>query len=115
MADGRIKVKLDKTMIKNKANKGINKAQDWLDNEIIADTDKYTPFMTGQLAKSVRVASRGMIEYNVPYARRLYYGDGLRFNRTHHPLAGAFWFERSKSVHRKKWVDGVNKVVGGEV
>ncbi|MGL5329050.1 MAG: minor capsid protein [Peptostreptococcaceae bacterium] len=115
MADGVARVTLDQNKIKSKVNKGIEKAQTWLDNEIIADTSKYTPFMTGHLDKQVRATGKGVVEYDVPYARKMYYGDKLNFNKIHHPLAGAFWFERSKAVHKAKWSSGVNKIVRGEL
>lgn len=115
MADGVTRVTINASSIRTRVARGVDRAQLWLDNEIIADTSKYTPFMTGHLDRQVRAMGNGKIEYDVPYARKMYYGGDLTFNKVHHPLAGAFWFERSKAVNRQKWIDGVNRIVRGDI
>lgn len=108
---GNVKVELNYGMIDARYKRSITQAQKWLDNEIIADTSPYTPFMTGALNKSARVVKDGEIEYNAPYANRMYHGDNFTFNQSHNRLAGPYWFERSKAVNKQKWVDGVRSIV----
>lgn len=92
------------------------KAQAWLDSEVLKDSDPYVPMKTGTLVKSgIRgtTLGSGMIVYNAPYARRMYYGIGYNFNRTKHPNAQAFWFEAAKSSNKTKWIRGVRSLGGG--
>lgn len=55
--------------------------------------DLYVPMQTGRLKSSVLIRPKE-IEYVVPYARRIYYGDGFHFwkdNGAPHPKASARW------------------------
>lgn len=91
-------------------------AQVWLDNEVLKDTDPFVPMDTGMLVKSgirgTEIGS-GLIKYDAPYARPLYYGSEFNFNITKHPKAQAFWFEGAKAVHKDKWIRGVKLLGGG--
>lgn len=92
------------------------KAQKFLDNEVLKDSAPYVPMRTGHLMKSGvlgTVLGSGEVVYNAPYARRCYYGAHLNFRKDKHPQATAFWFEKAKSVHLDKWVDSVNKILDG--
>lgn len=61
----------------------------------------------------------GKVVYNAPYARRMYYGLGFRFNspaikakeKIPHPLASAQWFEKGKAAKLKHWENGVNRIM----
>lgn len=51
----------------------------------------YVPMRMGYLYQQVEF-DVGTITHTVPYARRMYYGEGFKFNRnTGHPKASAKW------------------------
>jgi len=75
---------------------------------IIRDSDPYVPMATGATAQSPMVSSQkdaGIIIYDTPYARKIYYGNDINFSHDHHPKATARWFEHAKSEHGGSWVD----------
>lgn len=86
------------------------RAQAYLDNAVLKDTDKYFPMRTGVLKRSdipgTGIGS-GLIEYIAPYAKRLYYGVNIRFSRSRHPLAQAKRFERELNLYFRDMVDEV--------
>lgn len=91
------------------------KAQFMLDSAVKRDTDPYVPMDTGRLARSVQTSSpsgSGLIVYDTPYARRLYYGH-CSIKGTHHPLARRMWFEEAKAVHGKRWIAEVERILKG--
>lgn len=51
---------------------------------------KFVPRRTGALMTSAKL-SPFKVTYNTPYARRMFYGQGLRFSKDKHPLARARW------------------------
>ena len=80
------------------------KAHAALDAQIIKDTDPFVPFKTGMTASSVvRSSTLGAIRYTTKYARSIYYGMNLNFNRAKHPQAGPKWFEKSKAIWLRRW------------
>jgi len=52
--------------------------------------EPYCPFKTGALASAQAEALEDGVLYNVPYARRFFYGQS-RPKTVFHPLAGARW------------------------
>ncbi len=50
----------------------------------------YVPMDSGALDQTVNI-TKGYVEYKVPYARKMYYGQGLNFSKDKHPLATAKW------------------------
>jgi hypothetical protein len=88
-------------------------AHEELDSQIVKDSNPYVPFRTGALASSPIRAKRqvGEIRYATPYAKRLYYGDDLNFNRTFHPQAGPRWLERAKAIWLDAWTRLVAKIL----
>ena len=94
----------------------IERAQKYLDSQVLKDTDKYVPMRTGILAKSGIIGTRigsGELEYSAPYAKPVYYGTTIRFSKSRHPLACAKFFEASKAVNKKSWLAGVRRIAGG--
>ena len=92
------------------------RAQMFLDNEVIKDCTPYVPMRDGNLYRSAMTGSKigsGKIVYNTPYARRMYYGLSFRFSKDKHPQACAQWFEKAKAVFLKAWIDGVSKIIKG--
>ncbi len=101
---------------RNRIPQNIDKAQKYLDSQVLKDTDKYVPMRTGILAKSGILGTRigsGTIEYSAPYARRVYYGVNINFSKSRHPLACAKFFEASKAVNKKSWLTEVRRIAGG--
>lgn len=101
---------------RNRIPQNIERAQKYLDSQVLKDTDKYVPMRTGILAKSGILGTRigsGEIEYSAPYAKRMYYGVTIRFSKSRHPLACAKFFEASKAVNKKSWLTEVRRIAGG--
>ena len=113
--------------------------QKFIDAECIRYMDKYTPMITGTMIDSAitgTVIGSGLIEYANPYARFQYYGkvmtteDGrvwakkdeekpiitgrnLVHNKSRHPQAGPFWFERMKADYKETILEGAQKIARG--
>lgn len=93
-----------------------SQAQKFLDSEVIKDSDPYVPMRTGNLRDSGISGTSlgsGCVVYNAPYAKPMYYGIHCHFSKDKHPLACAQWFEKAKSLKKKDWLDGVNRIVKG--
>lgn len=67
--------------------KGLGKV---LAETALAGMDKYVPYREGALASSAQ-AEPFAVTYSTPYARRVYYGNEMKFTRDHHPNATAEW------------------------
>lgn len=101
---------------RNRIPQNIERAQKYLDSQVLRDTDKYVPMRTGILAKSGILGTRvgsGKVEYIAPYAKKMYYGVTIRFNKSRHPLACAKFFEASKAVNKRSWLAEVRRIAGG--
>ena len=87
-------VDIDYGKIERSCKEDVQRAQKWLDNEIVKDCQPFLPFLTGELQDSTSssVLGSGIIEYDVPYAIRLYYGVDFNFSKRKLPLAGPYWF-----------------------
>lgn len=120
--------------------KNVEKAQFWLDSQIMTDMTPLMPHDTGTFvnvtrAQSAALAGSGMvIAAAAPMGRFLYEGKvmvdpetGSPFARpgakkvvTDRPLtysnpsAVPHWFDVAKELHGKQWVDGVKKIAGGK-
>lgn len=100
---------------RNRLPANMRRAQAYLDNAVLKDTDKYVPMRTGTLKKSGVLGTQigsGEIDYIAPYAKPCYYGVNIRFSKSRHPLAQAKWFEASKAVNKRSWIAGVRKIAG---
>ncbi len=111
----------------------LTKAQNDLNNQIIADTVNYVPFSQGILSNSVHVENDDEIVWNTPYARFLYMGKlmvdergstyarkggrkhvidkNLNYSQEAHSKAGSHWFERAMDEHLDDWVETVKEAV----
>lgn len=87
------------------------RAQAALDAAVLRDCAPYVPRRTGQLVGSGR-SEAGAVVYDAPHARRVYYGNGMRFSRAHSPLASAQWFEKAKAAHGAQWVEEARAAFG---
>ena len=90
------------------------KAQKKLDQMVLKDNAPYVPMRTGNLMNSGvlgTVPGSGVVEYNVPYAKRMYYGVHFHFSKDKHPQACAQWFEKAKAAKKDEWIKEVNKIM----
>ncbi len=91
--------------------KAVEKAQRFLDQEVIRTCAPYIPFDTGALEssgeRSTKIGS-GVVTWNTPYAKKQYYEGGSK------GLRGAKWFDRAKADHEEDWKSGVAEILGGE-
>lgn len=135
MSEPTYKFDFDYSKCKKKYDSYNKQAKKILKNEVVKDTDKFVPMRVGTLKNSA-IQSVGnnsdSIVYKGPYARFLYYGHvmvGIRSNSPWakkgetkkvtgraltfggaHPLACARWFEKSRSLNLKKWINLAKKV-----
>lgn len=101
---------------RNRIPQNVQRAQKYLDSQVLKDTDKYVPMRTGILVKSGILGTRigsGEVDYIAPYAKKMYYGVTIRFSKSRHPLACAKWFEASKAVNKRSWLTEVRRIAGG--
>ena len=105
---------LDEHRIKGRYSKAKEKAQKWLDNEVLKDSEPYVPRKSGMLVKSGVLGTKlgsGKIIYNQVYARAQYYGLPNK-SKAVHPKATKQWFESAKAEKKSKWLSGVKKIAG---
>lgn len=93
----------------------IEKAQKYIDSEVLRRCDPYAPKDTGELIRSgireTKLGS-GRVRYRTPYARRWYY-EPARFQGA--PKRGNYWFERMKQNGGTKAIlQGAARLTGGE-
>lgn len=136
IVSGNIKAHIDMTRL----NKNIDRAQFWLDSQIMNDMVPYMPhntetFVNVTRAQSAAVAGSGLVvaaapptgrflyeckvmvdpETNSPWAR-----PGAKKIVTERPLtysnpkATPHWFETAKEKHLDEWVAGVKRQSGGK-
>ena len=111
----------------------INKAEKALAVQVMKDTDKFVPALTGSLVQRTHI-EESTIVYPGPYARFLYYGKvmiyeptgstfapknahkvvtdrDLVMNKSMHPLATSHWCEVSKAANLEKWLKVAERLV----
>jgi hypothetical protein len=90
------------------------KAQYYLDSQVLIDCQDIVPIDTGNLrATGIEntVFGSGDVVWggeNAPYA--IYVYDNEEAN---HPIGSYEWFEVAKATHKDSWIDGVQKIYGG--
>lgn len=91
--------------------------QRYVDDQVLRLNKPYIPFDNGILEKSGdihTVVGSGEVQYNAPYAARLYYNPQYDFDTTAHPLAGGMWLEAMKTAHKKDILEGARKKSGAK-
>ena len=63
--------------------------------------DQYVPYRKGALAGSVKTDVPFEVSYNTPYARRIFYGEGITIHGDEHPDATKKWHENLEP-HKKQ-------------
>ena len=97
-------------------NNQYDRAQMWLDNQVIQDSTPYVPMNTGALFKSAITGTElgsGEVVWDTPYARRCYYGENFNFRKDKHPHAQAYWFEAAKAANKATWIRTAKRKAGG--
>lgn len=120
----------------NVLDRRVEKANAWLVEEIIKDTDPFVPARTGVLAMNVQRHGHTIV-YASPYARFQYYGKvmidpatgstfapkgtrkvltdrNLKYSKGMHKNARSHWFEASKALNETRWMEGVRKILTDE-
>lgn len=111
----------------------MNKAEKALATQIMKDTDKFVPALTGALTQGTHI-EESTIVYPGPYARFLYYGKvmiyaptgstwapkdqhkvvtgrDLVIHPTMHAQATSHWFEVSKAQNMETWLKVAERLV----
>lgn len=101
-----IKFRFEDKGIRKKLEAMHKNGQRALDAQVLKDSNYYAPMDQGDLIQSgIRFTNpgSGMIMWQTPYARRLYYNPQYNFSKDKNPNAGGLWFEIAKSRHVKEW------------
>lgn len=92
--------------------RAFEKAQQYIDNEVLLRDDPFVPSRTGTLRRSGMLNTRigsGNVIYSTPYARRLYYNPQYHFHDA--PQRGGLWFERMKIGNREAILNGASQIL----
>lgn len=79
-----------------------------LDNLVIQDSNYFIPMDTHTLERSALINTRlgsGLVVWQTPYARKLYYNTNANFSKDQNPNARALWFEAAKAQKRDIWLE----------
>lgn len=102
-------------LLKERGLQNGGKVQKFIDSECIRYMDKYTPFQTGFLERSVILGSvigSGILRYIASYSRSVYYnnaGRGIE-GTANGGRRGRRWFEVMKTFHMSEIVEGAKKI-----
>ena len=89
-----------------------NRAQAYIDSEVLRYCSPLVPLQTGMLEKSGLLGTdigSGLVEYIAPYAHHQYYETAN--TRSYDASRGAHWFERMKAAHKKDILAGLQKMM----
>jgi hypothetical protein len=106
------RVNINTSKLKSKQNSAKKAAQMQLDQDVLKDSNFFIPKQEGYLERSSLLHSRigeGHLEWNTPYARRLYYNPQYNFSKDVNPNAQGLWFEAAKALHKEEWVRKVKE------
>lgn len=106
---------------------GFDRAQAYVDSEVLRRSDPLTPMQTGMLRKSGILGTEigsGEVTWIAPYARYQYYGRVMvgrapkaltdrELTYTGAPGRGKLWFERMKAQHGSDILAGARRIAGG--
>lgn len=91
------------------------KAQFFVDNEVLRLSSPYIPLLTGVLEKSGILGTyvgSGKVEWIAPYAKAQYYSPRSPGSQTG-TLRGPFWFQRMKEARGQEIINGAKIKMGG--
>ena len=106
------------TMLKDRGLEAGGKVQKVVDSEVLRRSDKYVPFLSGNLKKSGITGTKigsGEVVYNAIYSHKNYYENkGMGKQGTASGgLRGKFWFERMKADHLQDILKTAKEKAGG--
>lgn len=136
--NGRLEMDDINSLLRTRNLETVGKAQKYVDSSVLRLCSPKLPFLNGILEKSGvkhTVIGSGLVQYDTPYARFLYYGKlmvgaktgsararqdeikvltdvDLKYNGA--PTRGAFWFERMKKESKDDILNGVKRLVGAK-
>ena len=91
-----------------------NRAQVFIDSEVLRFCSPRVPFDRGVLERSGAlgtVIGSGTVQYIAPYAAPQYYNTPE--SRSYDANRGGMWFERGKMVERERILRGAERIAGG--
>ena len=138
--NGHLEIKATDILLKERGLQDMGPVQKYIDSECIRLMAPYTPMRNGFLMRSATLGTKigsGEINQIAPYARYQYYGKlmissitgsawarygekkvltdkDLVHDKSRHPQAGPFWFERMKAEHKEEILNGARKVAGAK-
>ena len=98
--------------LQGKAQMATKAAQMQLDNDVLKDSNYYVPKDSGNLEQSSVRASligQGLLYWDTPYARRLYYNPQYNFSKDRNSNAQGLWFEAAKASKKDGWLENIRK------
>lgn len=102
------KIKIDFTGVQKKVKSKKEKIRYAIAEQVRKDSNYYAPEDNGDLIESSTKASKledGIIIWDTPYARRMYWNPQYDFSKDKNPNAQGKWFEKAKSEHLDEWID----------
>jgi hypothetical protein len=93
--------------LQSRVQQAIDASQIQLDQEVLKDSNFFIPKDTGELERSSLRASnigQGVLRWDTPYARRLYYNPQYTFSKDVNPNAQGLWFEAAKARYKRDWI-----------
>ncbi len=112
-ASGKAELKWNDGALKQRQQQ-FQKAQIFVDSEVLRLCSPLVTFQTGMLDKSGKLGTEigsGEVRYIAPYAAMQYYNTAE--SRPYDAQRGAKWFERMKAGHRDEILAGAKKIAGG--
>lgn len=82
----------------------------YANNSLYKYCDEYVPFDTGTLSRDV-IVTEEYVEYQQPYAHRIYNGIDFNFKKDKHPLATARWCDVSMEINKDKLARDINNYI----
>lgn len=101
-----VNINFDVNKVGGNVNQAIKKAQVALDEQVLKDSNYFIPKDEGYLEESGVTYSQigeGLVIWNTPYARRLYYNPQYNFSKDQNPNASGLWFEIAKLRWGSDW------------
>ncbi|MET3504943.1 minor capsid protein [Halalkalibacter oceani] len=108
MSRSRIRVRVDTSKIQPKLASATKRARFLVAQQVLKDSNRFAPRDIGNLIdSSVRASNldEGLVAWDTPYARKLYFGVRMNFSRDKNPSAGPMWYERARAAHLPEWVN----------
>jgi Minor capsid protein len=106
----KLNVQMDLQSFKGKQQGAKDAAQMQLDQDILKSSNYFIPSDTLELMRSSLRFSEigsGLLIWNTPYARRLYYNPQYNFSKDVNPNARGMWFEEAKAMDKADWITNI--------